>query len=167
MVDARLTRFSGVVLTGGRSTRMGQDKAFLRLADRSEPLVMTSARALRDAGAAGVVCVGGARAKLTALGLDVVPDDHPDEGPLGGLLTGLRVARLPIVVVLTCDMPSIDAVSVRTMVQALIERPDADGPWMVRFFPEGISRGVILWGLADAFAAADGSRPAAVSGVDS
>jgi hypothetical protein len=49
----------------------------------------------------------------------------------------------------------------------IVERPDADGPWMVRFFPEGISRGVILWGLADAFAAADGSRPAAVSGVDS
>jgi molybdopterin-guanine dinucleotide biosynthesis protein A len=125
VADARLVRFSGLVLTGGRSTRMGQDKAFLRLPDRAEPLVMTSVRALLDAGATEVVCVGGDEPRLRALGLDVVADDQPGEGPLGGLLTGLRVARRPIVVVLTCDMPSIDAVSLRTIVRVLGAQPDA------------------------------------------
>jgi molybdopterin-guanine dinucleotide biosynthesis protein A len=125
VTEARLTRFSGLVLTGGRSSRMGADKAFLRLPDRAEPLVMTSVHALRDAGAGDVVCVGGDEPRLRSLGLDVAADDHPGEGPLGGLLTGLRGAHRPIVVVLTCDMPSIDAVSLRTIVRVLGERPDA------------------------------------------
>src|SRR5262245_1639966 len=43
----------------------------------------------------------------------------------------------------------------------VIERTDSGEPWMVRFFPEGISRGVLLWGWPNAFAPADGSKPAA------
>lgn len=125
-----LVPFTGVVLAGGRSTRMGTDKAFLALpapaGGPSRPLVTVARDALHDAGATPVVAVGGDAAGLDALGLVTWPDDHPDAGPLGGLLTALGRTQLDIVVVLTCDMPAIDAASVRGLVQTLSAHPEAD-----------------------------------------
>jgi hypothetical protein len=34
----------------------------------------------------------------------------------------------------------------------LIEKIHTNGPWMVRFYPKGISQGVTLWALPSAFA---------------
>lgn len=34
-----------------------------------------------------------------------------------------------------------------------------DGTWQVRFYPAGISGGVMLWGRPSSFTAPDGSRP--------
>lgn len=123
--------FTGVVLAGGRSRRMGTDKAFVTVADPAgtgdpRPLATVARDALRDAGGTPVVAVGGDAERLAGLGLDTWPDEHPDEGPLGGLLTALTHAPLDLVVVLTCDMPAIDAASVRGLVQALSAAPEAD-----------------------------------------
>jgi molybdopterin-guanine dinucleotide biosynthesis protein A len=68
---------------------MGRDKAFVVV--DGEPMVVRVARALRGAGADEVVAVGGDEARLSALGLAHLPDDHPGEGPLGGVLTALRL----------------------------------------------------------------------------
>lgn len=129
-----LTTFTGVILTGGASRRMGRDKAFVEIElpatqgsreAATGPLVLVAAAALRGAGAHEVVCVGGDRERLQALGLTWQPDDHPGEGPLGGVITALRTASLPTVVVLTCDLPRIDAPSVRGLVGALDRAPGA------------------------------------------
>jgi molybdenum cofactor guanylyltransferase len=118
-----VTTFSGAVLTGGASTRMGSDKALLRVGDRT--LAAVAADALGGAGATEVFCVGGDLDGLRALGLEARPDDHPGEGPLGGVITALGLAREEVVVVLTCDLPAIDPASVRTLVDALAADPDA------------------------------------------
>jgi molybdopterin-guanine dinucleotide biosynthesis protein A len=67
--------------------------------------------ALWRADAAEVFCVGGSAA-LTSLGLRVVPDERPGEGPLGGLVTALSTAAHDLVVVLACDLldPSVAAI---------------------------------------------------------
>ena len=117
------TGFTGVVLTGGASTRMGADKALLRLGGR--PLAAIAADALTGAGATEVFCVGGDLDGLRAAGLDAVADDHPGQGPLGGLLTALGLATDDLVVVLSCDLPTIDPPSVQTLVAALVADPDA------------------------------------------
>jgi molybdenum cofactor guanylyltransferase len=122
---AVLVRASGIVLTGGASRRMGRDKATLPVGDPPSPLATRVAAALRDGGCADITCVGGDLDALAALGLDVVPDDHPHEGPLGGVITGLRIAALPLVVVLACDLPAIDGPTVRGLVSALAARPRA------------------------------------------
>ena len=126
----RSSRFTGVVLAGGQSSRMGRDKAFVEVGDRA--LASIAADALRGAGAVEVMAVGGDRDRLAALGLDVRPDDHPGEGPLGAIVTALGLAdplSSPdgIVMVLACDMPRIDAATVSAVVAALQARPDADG----------------------------------------
>ncbi|HLM64354.1 MAG TPA: molybdenum cofactor guanylyltransferase [Acidimicrobiales bacterium] len=81
--------FGAAVLCGGASRRMGQDKAFLVV--EGEAMVVRVARALRGAGAGEVVAVGGDAAGLRGLGLAHLPDDHPGDGPLGGVLTALRL----------------------------------------------------------------------------
>ena len=50
-------------------------------------------------------------------------------------------------------------------VRTRIVRNTPDGAWQVRFYPQGISGGVMLWGRPEAFTAPDGTRPSAVSAV--
>lgn len=133
------TTFTGVVLAGGRSSRMGTDKALIEVGGR--PLALIAADALRAAGAGRVVAIGGDRDGLEAIGLEVHPDDHPGEGPLGAIVTALGLGlgldidlhdgdsggTTHIVVVLACDMPTIDAETVAALVDALAAHPDADG----------------------------------------
>lgn len=128
-MTSRLTSFSGIVLAGGESSRMGTDKAFVEVPTASrpdgEPMIAIAVEALVGAGAHDVLIVGGDLDRLHELGYQAVPDDHQGEGPLAGLLTGLRHAGLPIVVVLTCDMPAIRPATVRGLVRTLDAAPDA------------------------------------------
>ena len=57
--------FAGAVLTGGRSSRMGQDKATLPV--DGVPMAARVAGALRRAGAEPVLAVGGDQTALEAL----------------------------------------------------------------------------------------------------
>jgi len=117
--------FTGVVLAGGASSRMGTDKALVEVG--GPPLVVIAARALIDGGASRVVVVGGDATAFTALGLETLADLHPGEGPLGGIITGLRAASDPVVMILACDMPAIDGSTVAAIVAALAAHPEADG----------------------------------------
>jgi molybdopterin-guanine dinucleotide biosynthesis protein A len=51
--------------------------------------------------------VGGDAVRLGALGVSLVPDHYPGEGPLGGILTALAAATEELVVVVACDMPGV------------------------------------------------------------
>lgn len=105
---------------------MGRPKAFLEVGPEARPLVMRVRQALVEAGAPQIFSVGGDIERLRALGLDAQADEFPGEGPLGGIITGLSLARWPIAVVLSCDLPAIDAATVRGLVAALDAEPDAD-----------------------------------------
>lgn len=95
--------FSGAVLVGGRSTRMGTDKGAL-FGDIIEA-------ALVEAGATEV--------------LRILDDDTPGMGPLGGIATALRLASAEVVVVLACDLPSVAAAGIDMVVDALAQAPGA------------------------------------------
>jgi molybdopterin-guanine dinucleotide biosynthesis protein A len=99
---------------------MGRDKALVEVGGR--PLAVGVAQVLREAGAGEVFAVGGDLDALGDLGLQAIPDDHPGEGPLGGLLTALRHASSPVVTVLACDLPNPQPGAIRRVVAAL----DAD-----------------------------------------
>ncbi len=101
------TQFTGIILAGGRSRRMGRDKAMLELG--GERLVD---RAVRIASQVfpQVVVVRGAPGLEPIPGLAVpqIPDLRPDNGALGGLHAGLHAAPTPAVVALPCDLPLMD-----------------------------------------------------------
>ena len=109
----------GVVLCGGRSSRMGTDKSLLPV--DGVPMARRVADALIAGGCGRVVAVGGDPEGLAAVGLEVVPDGWPGEGPLGGVLTALRAIGpdADAVVVVACDMPYLSGATVSALVTAL------------------------------------------------
>lgn len=124
-------RFSGAVLTGGASTRMGTDKAFLPAPRDGRLLARVAVDALREAGATEILAVGGDGDRLLAdvdARLKLVPDGWPGEGPLGAITTALAAAREPIVVVLACDLPRVTADAVRAVLDGMELGADAAVP---------------------------------------
>lgn len=92
---------SGIVLAGGKSTRMGVDKRHLRVGG-----ITLLDRALRviDAFVDDLDVV--VHDDLTVAGRGrALRDDIPERGPLGGLLTGLRRVRHQRALVVPVDMP--------------------------------------------------------------
>jgi molybdenum cofactor guanylyltransferase len=97
-------RRGAVVLCGGRSTRMGRDKAALPFG--GETLLQRVVRVL-GAVVAEVVVVSRPGQALPDLPPDVRPahDEAIDRGPLGGLLAGLRASSADAVWASACDVP--------------------------------------------------------------
>ena len=98
--------FSAVVLAAGRSTRMGRDKALLRL--RGRPLWRRQRDLLRAAGAGELLLSArpDQRWALRAGGFAaLVRDPVPDGGPLAGIVAALEAAAHDRVAVLAIDLP--------------------------------------------------------------
>jgi molybdopterin-guanine dinucleotide biosynthesis protein A len=96
--------FSAVLLAGGRSTRMGRDKALLPLAD-GYSLLARQLATLRAVGAAEVLISARAEQNLPLTGVRLVTDLLPDNGPLAGLAAALAAAAHHRVLVLAVDLP--------------------------------------------------------------
>jgi len=99
---------------------MGRDKATLPIA--GVPMAVRIARALASA-LEPIVAVGRPAPELAAAGLEVVADDHPGEGPLGGILTAFAWSPAPIVVVVACDLVDVDGATAAALVSALEADP--------------------------------------------
>ena len=100
------------VLVGGRSTRMGRDKAYLLHDGR--PMALCVADTLLAGGCTHVVLVGSIPG-LDSLGLPVLPDP-PGLGthPLAGVSAACALG--PLVLTAPCDIPSVQ----REDIQALL-----------------------------------------------
>jgi molybdopterin-guanine dinucleotide biosynthesis protein A len=103
--------FTAAVLAGGRSTRMGTDKAFLRIG--GELLIARQLRVLKEAGAAELLISGRKGVDYADSGARVVYDEETDAGPLAGLVAILHAASFPIVLVLAVDMPNMTSAMLR------------------------------------------------------
>lgn len=114
---------TGFVLAGGRSRRMGADKALL--GPPGNTLLERTARSVMEA--AGNVTVIGDPARYAFLGLATVPDIRPGLGPLGGIVTGLTVSGTEWNLFVACDMPAIDAAFLEWLIaQTFQESPVPD-----------------------------------------
>ena len=112
----------GAVLCGGRSSRMGRDKAFVEV--DGVPMARRVADALAAAGCSPVVAIGGDATGLRSLGLDTLADEWPGEGPVGGVLTALHAfPDADAVVVVACDLPRLSAHTVTRLLEALTGAP--------------------------------------------
>ena len=102
-----------VVLAGGQSRRMGCDKALLPVGART--LLEETIRPLADLFDEVLIVVSsGQRIPLPAGRAGrVVEDEIAGQGPLRGILTGLRAAEHDACFFLACDMPGLSAGVVR------------------------------------------------------
>src|ERR1700722_7373769 len=99
------------ILAGGKSTRMGSDKAFLEFEGRT--LLARSLELARTL--SPNVLIGGSRDKFAPFAT-VVEDEFPNCGPLGGIHAVLRASHTNLNLILAVDMPSIP----RALLQLLI-----------------------------------------------
>jgi molybdopterin-guanine dinucleotide biosynthesis protein A len=94
------------ILAGGKSLRMGQDKAIMSF--RGEALVHRILNRLAGL-AAEVIVIAPESLEYLSLGIGIVPDILPGCGPLGGLYTALFAASHTAVAAIACDMPFANA----------------------------------------------------------
>lgn len=123
---------TAIVLTGGKSSRMGQPKALLPF--DGEPLIVHTVRTLQ-AHFAEVVVVAAPEQKLPVLPVTLVRDEVAYQGPVGGILYGLRAASHEICFVTSCDAPFLNLRLVTYML-SLIDNYDVVVPfWEERLQP--------------------------------
>jgi molybdopterin-guanine dinucleotide biosynthesis protein A len=101
------------VLAGGKSTRMGKDKAFLEFKGR-----ILLARALElVAGTAQEVRIVGSPAKFAAFG-KVIEDIYRDQGPLAGIHAALKSSSTVLSMMLAVDLPFVKPDFLKYLVSA-------------------------------------------------
>lgn len=109
-------RFSGSILAGGKSSRMGRDKSALVVA--GETLLARQLRLLAEAGCAerwvSVAAVAADRPALPPAARALV-DRYPESGPLAGVERSLAEARHDLVLVLAVDLPALTAELLRSL----------------------------------------------------
>lgn len=110
---------AGFVLVGGKSSRMGRDKALLP--GRSRYLVEEVADAV-EAVVGNVVLVGEPN-RYRALNYRCIADLRPDLGPLSGIETALASTRSELNLVLACDMPAIDGAQLNALLERAAQSP--------------------------------------------
>jgi molybdopterin-guanine dinucleotide biosynthesis protein A len=101
---------TSVVLAGGKSTRLGRDKALERIGVC--PLIRHVVDRLSALGNE-IIVVTSHTDTLPDLGVKKVADIYPDKGPLGGIYTGLKAASTRYCVVVGCDMPLLNVALLR------------------------------------------------------
>jgi molybdopterin-guanine dinucleotide biosynthesis protein A len=118
------------ILAGGKSSRMGQDKAFLELEGET---LLARAMALATTAASEVRLVGDAQ-KLLPFGR-VVEDVFPERGPLGGIHAALANSAADLNLVLAVDLPFVEPrflaylLSAASQSGAVVTVPHAAGGW--------------------------------------
>lgn len=93
--------FTGLILAGGRSTRMGCDKAQLQLEGKS--LLQWQVEKLQHLGMGEILI--SAPDNVSFPGTRTVPDRYRNCGPIGGLQAGLAAATFDRCLVISVDCP--------------------------------------------------------------
>ncbi len=163
MTDAGPAR-GAVVLVGGRSRRMGRDKASLPF--RATTLLSCVLSTLSEV-VDEIIVVARRNQALPPFPptrrrtpIEVTFDDIDGLGPVGGLAAGLTALRSPVAYLSACDTPFLRSAFVRAMFEALgsadVAVPQAEG----RIHPlAGVYRRAPALGAARALLAVGRLRP--------
>ncbi len=105
--------FAAVLLAGGRSTRMGRDKAAVLI--NGTPLWQLQLDKLRALHPAELYISGRRDGPFAAAGVEIVEDESPDLGPLGGIAATLARMTSPRLLVLAIDLPAMTPAFLRSL----------------------------------------------------
>jgi len=107
-----------VILAGGKSSRMGQNKALMslggkRLVDRAVEVM----RSVFD----DLLMVTNTPDVYADLGMPMVPDVWPEKGSLGGVYSAIYHVATPYCLVVACDMPFLRAAVLRYLITQMAD----------------------------------------------
>jgi len=104
------TDLSAIILAGGKSSRIGQNKNKAHIKLFNKPLihwVVSMLSSINNLPEENIIIVG-PREKYYQYKC-VVEDIFPQKGPLGGIFSGLKASRSWHNIVVGCDMPLVEA----------------------------------------------------------
>jgi molybdopterin-guanine dinucleotide biosynthesis protein A len=114
--DGTKPSVTAFVLAGGKSSRMGRDKAFLRLGDET---LLSQALTFASAVASEVRILGDAK-KFAAFGR-VVEDVYRERGPLGAIHAALSGSTTELNLMLAVDLPFVTQKLLRYLLSRALE----------------------------------------------
>lgn len=95
--------WTGIILAGGLSSRMGANKAMLEL--NGSVVLQHVTKAMRPAVSRIIVAAGPNVTTYSEMGYECVQDRYPGKGPLAGLHAALEASDTEWNLVCACDMP--------------------------------------------------------------
>ena len=122
---------TGVILAGGKSRRMGEDKRFLQVGEATllDRTVSVMSRLFPEV----LIIIAQDSAPLAVTGCIVYRDLVADCGSLGGLYTGLAQATNDRIFVVACDMPFLNPEMIRWFVAR-----DCSADVVMAHLPDGL-----------------------------
>ncbi len=114
-----LRNISGIILSGGQSSRMGREKGLVKLA--GQPLVNYSINLLKDF--CPEFLIGSNHEAYRIFGYPVIKDEINGIGPSGGILACLKASRTKDNIILSCDMPFVSKELIHWIIES---RENAD-----------------------------------------
>ena len=108
--------FTASLMAGGKSSRMGQDKALLRVMWQGAPTSLWKRQlSILESLDPDEVLISGPRKNEYPDSVTVIPDDWADKGPLGGIATCLSRTHSELLLILAVDLPFIQPAFLRTL----------------------------------------------------
>ncbi|MGM0901453.1 MAG: molybdenum cofactor guanylyltransferase [Bacillota bacterium] len=105
-----------IILSGGKSSRMGKNKALLPFNDKTNiERIRDELKSLFD----DIILVTNDPESYEFLNLKSISDEFPGKGPLAGIHAGLMASDYEENIVVACDMPFVSAELASTLVQNL------------------------------------------------
>jgi molybdopterin-guanine dinucleotide biosynthesis protein A len=96
-----MEQITGIILAGGKSSRMGTDKGLLRL--NGKPMIQHILDPMAKICQRILIVTGNPMYGM--FGFELVKDEAPDYGPVMGILSGLKQSNTERNLVLCCDSP--------------------------------------------------------------
>ncbi len=109
-----LCPLTGILLAGGKSSRMGQEKGLVEF--KGKPLIQYGIDLLSEF--TDTILIGSSNPEYLAFGMEMVPDEIVGKGPVAGLAALLKRSNTPWNLVLACDLPFLQPELVVALLEA-------------------------------------------------
>ena len=96
---------TGIILAGGKSSRMGEDKGLVLL--NGKPMIQYVIEALKEV--VSEISIISNNQSYNQFGMPVYSDIIKDKGPVGGIYTGLYHSKTELNFCISCDVPMISS----------------------------------------------------------
>lgn len=106
-----MDEYTIAIIAGGKSSRMGTDKAFVLLAGK--PIIEHIIGRISDLGQAETILITNRPESYAHLNLPMYGDVFPDKGSLGGIYTAIHYSQHPFTLALSCDIPFVNPALLR------------------------------------------------------
>lgn len=123
------------ILAGGKSRRMGRDKAFVEL--EGMPMIQWVITAVKECSINPLI-IANEPDRYGGFGLPVYSDIIPGMGPLSGLHTAFSVTGADRLMIVSCDLPLVSPEVIKYILNRINDRAEAVIP-----FVEGREQGLL------------------------